>query len=98
MCRTYFCLPLSGSSKPVDLGLLRNLSWQISFIGRLKSQHLSFLKIIPFLLLFRYIDNDTGRVMCDIISQESYGTQFEAIQHCFRIIGFTDEVSPKFLG
>ncbi|KAL8183449.1 UNVERIFIED_CONTAM: Myosin-IIIb [Gekko kuhli] len=39
----------------------------------------------------RYIDNDTGRVMCDIISKESYGTQFEAIQHCFRIIGFTDE-------
>nr|XP_034991520.1 myosin-IIIb [Zootoca vivipara] len=39
----------------------------------------------------RYIDNDTGRVMHDIISKESYGTQFEAIQHCFRIIGFTDE-------
>uniref|UniRef100_A0ACB8G0M2 Myosin-IIIb n=1 Tax=Sphaerodactylus townsendi TaxID=933632 RepID=A0ACB8G0M2_9SAUR len=39
----------------------------------------------------RYIDNDTGRVMCDIISKESYGTQFEAIQHCFRIIGFSDE-------
>ncbi|KAJ7345657.1 hypothetical protein JRQ81_001607, partial [Phrynocephalus forsythii] len=39
----------------------------------------------------RYIDNDTGRVMYDIISKESYGTQFEAIQHCFRIIGFTDE-------
>ncbi|KAF7248379.1 Myosin-IIIb, partial [Varanus komodoensis] len=39
----------------------------------------------------RYIDNDTGRVMQDIISKESYGTQFEAIQHCFRIIGFTDE-------
>uniref|UniRef100_A0A670HTF7 Myosin IIIB n=1 Tax=Podarcis muralis TaxID=64176 RepID=A0A670HTF7_PODMU len=40
----------------------------------------------------RYIDNDTGRVMHDIISKESYGTQFDAIQHCFRIIGFTDEV------
>ncbi|XP_053139460.1 myosin-IIIb isoform X5 [Hemicordylus capensis] len=39
----------------------------------------------------RYIDNDTGRVMHDIISKESYRTQFEAIQHCFRIIGFTDE-------
>ncbi|XP_078250517.1 myosin-IIIb isoform X3 [Pogona vitticeps] len=39
----------------------------------------------------RYIDNDTGRVMYDIISKGSYGTQFEAIQHCFRIIGFTDE-------
>ncbi|XP_067327731.1 myosin-IIIb isoform X2 [Anolis sagrei] len=39
----------------------------------------------------RYIDNETGKVMYDITSKESYGTQFEAIQHCFRIIGFTDE-------
>uniref|UniRef100_A0A803STH1 non-specific serine/threonine protein kinase n=1 Tax=Anolis carolinensis TaxID=28377 RepID=A0A803STH1_ANOCA len=39
----------------------------------------------------RYIDNETGKVMYDIISKESYGTQFEAIQHCFRIIGFTNE-------
>ncbi|XP_068804740.1 myosin-IIIb [Struthio camelus] len=39
----------------------------------------------------RYIDNDTGRVMQDIIAKDSYGRQFEAIQHCFRIIGFTDE-------
>ncbi|KAL7991649.1 hypothetical protein Chor_015905 [Crotalus horridus] len=29
--------------------------------------------------------------MHDIINKESYGTQFEAIQHCFRIIGFTKE-------
>uniref|UniRef100_A0A8C0GL37 non-specific serine/threonine protein kinase n=1 Tax=Chelonoidis abingdonii TaxID=106734 RepID=A0A8C0GL37_CHEAB len=39
----------------------------------------------------RYIDNETGRVMQDIITKDSYGRQFEAIQHCFRIIGFTDE-------
>ncbi|KAM6396964.1 myosin-IIIb isoform 1-T1 [Pluvialis apricaria] len=39
----------------------------------------------------RYIDNETGRVMHDIVTKESYGRQFEAIQHCFRIIGFTDE-------
>ncbi|XP_063161984.1 myosin-IIIb [Candoia aspera] len=39
----------------------------------------------------RYIDNDTGKVMHDIINKESYGIQFEAIQHCFRIIGFTKE-------
>uniref|UniRef100_A0A8D0GXW8 non-specific serine/threonine protein kinase n=1 Tax=Sphenodon punctatus TaxID=8508 RepID=A0A8D0GXW8_SPHPU len=39
----------------------------------------------------RYIDNETGRVMQDIITKESYGRQFEAIQHCFRIIGFTYE-------
>uniref|UniRef100_A0A452H4S7 Uncharacterized protein n=1 Tax=Gopherus agassizii TaxID=38772 RepID=A0A452H4S7_9SAUR len=39
----------------------------------------------------RYIDNETGRVMQDIITKDSYGRQFEAIKHCFRIIGFTDE-------
>lgn len=30
--------------------------------------------------------------MHDIVTKDSYGRQFEAIQHCFRIIGFTDEV------
>lgn len=41
----------------------------------------------------RYIADETGRVMQDITSKESYRKQFEAIQHCFRIIGFTDKVS-----
>ncbi|KAM8934081.1 myosin-IIIb [Pelodytes ibericus] len=39
----------------------------------------------------RYIDNDTGTVMQDILTKESYRRQFAAIQHCFRIIGFTNE-------
>ncbi|XP_074193924.1 myosin-IIIb [Rhinolophus sinicus] len=39
----------------------------------------------------RYIADDTGRVMHDITSNESYRRQFEAIQHCFRIIGFTNK-------
>ncbi|XP_051846628.1 myosin-IIIb [Antechinus flavipes] len=39
----------------------------------------------------RYIDNETGRVMEDIVATELYGKQFEEIQHCFKIIGFTDE-------
>uniref|UniRef100_A0A8C0DW62 non-specific serine/threonine protein kinase n=1 Tax=Balaenoptera musculus TaxID=9771 RepID=A0A8C0DW62_BALMU len=39
----------------------------------------------------RYISDETGRVMHDITSKESYRRQFEAIQHCFRIIGFTDK-------
>lgn len=30
--------------------------------------------------------------MKDITSKESYRRQFEAIQHCFRIIGFTNKV------
>lgn len=41
---------------------------------------------------FRYIADETGRVIHDITSKESYRRQFEAIQHCFRIIGFTDKV------
>ncbi|KAM4869550.1 myosin-IIIb [Urocitellus parryii] len=39
----------------------------------------------------RYIADETGRVMYDIISKESYRSQFEAIQHCFRIIGFSEK-------
>ncbi|XP_050607429.1 myosin-IIIb [Macaca thibetana thibetana] len=39
----------------------------------------------------RYIADETGRVMHDITSKESYRRQFEAIQHCFRIIGFMDK-------
>lgn len=41
----------------------------------------------------RYLADGTGRVMQDITSKESYRRQFEAIQHCFRIIGFTEKVS-----
>ncbi|GAB5575730.1 myosin-IIIb isoform X2 [Prionailurus iriomotensis] len=40
----------------------------------------------------RYIADETGRVIHDITSKESYRRQFEAIQHCFRIIGFTDKL------
>ncbi|XP_078537714.1 myosin-IIIb [Lissotriton helveticus] len=39
----------------------------------------------------RYIGNETGKVMQDIVTKDSYTKQFGAIQHCFRIIGFTDE-------
>ncbi|XP_049628835.1 myosin-IIIb [Suncus etruscus] len=39
----------------------------------------------------RYIGDEMGKVMHDIISKESYRRQFEAIQHCFKIIGFTDK-------
>ncbi|XP_073074811.1 myosin-IIIb isoform X2 [Manis javanica] len=39
----------------------------------------------------RYIADETGRVMYDVTSKESYRRQFEAIQHCFRIIGFTEK-------
>ncbi|XP_054555432.1 myosin-IIIb [Talpa occidentalis] len=39
----------------------------------------------------RYIADETGRVMHDITSKESYRRQFDSIHHCFRIIGFTDK-------
>ncbi|XP_039613529.1 myosin-IIIb [Polypterus senegalus] len=39
----------------------------------------------------RYIDNENGNVMQDIITNKVYKDQFKAIQHCFRIIGFTEE-------
>ncbi|XP_069791758.1 myosin-IIIb-like isoform X5 [Narcine bancroftii] len=39
----------------------------------------------------RYIDNDKNENMHDILMNSSYRERFEAIQHCFRIIGFTDE-------
>uniref|UniRef100_A0A8C4X9Q1 non-specific serine/threonine protein kinase n=1 Tax=Erpetoichthys calabaricus TaxID=27687 RepID=A0A8C4X9Q1_ERPCA len=39
----------------------------------------------------RYIDNENGKVMQDIITNKVYKDQFKAIQHCFRIIGFTEE-------
>ncbi|KAL2080962.1 hypothetical protein ACEWY4_022815 [Coilia grayii] len=39
----------------------------------------------------RYIESQNGQVMQDIISSKFYKEQFDAIQDCFRIIGFTEE-------
>ncbi|XP_016300883.1 myosin-IIIb [Sinocyclocheilus anshuiensis] len=39
----------------------------------------------------RYIACVNGKVMQDIISSKLYEEQFDAIQDCFRIIGFTEE-------
>ncbi|XP_073710943.1 myosin-IIIb isoform X2 [Misgurnus anguillicaudatus] len=39
----------------------------------------------------RYIDCVNSKVMQDIISSKLYSEQFDAIQDCFRIIGFTEE-------
>lgn len=48
--------------------------------------------------LFRYIDSANGKVMQDIVSSKLYKDQFDAIQDCFRIIGFSEEVwYPKLL-
>lgn len=47
--------------------------------------------------LSRYIENQHGKVMQDIVSSKLYKEQFDAIQDCFRIIGFTDEVGTVAL-
>ncbi|KAG7331116.1 hypothetical protein KOW79_005085 [Hemibagrus wyckioides] len=38
-----------------------------------------------------YINSANGRVMQDIVSSQLYKDQFDAIQDCFRIIGFSEE-------
>ncbi|KAG8510487.1 Myosin-IIIb, partial [Galemys pyrenaicus] len=56
---------------------------------------LTFAKSVLILFChipFRYIADETGRVMHDITSKESYRRQFDSIHHCFKIIGFTDKV------
>lgn len=40
----------------------------------------------------RYIDSQHCKVMQDIVSRKQYKDQFDAIQECFRNIGFTEEV------
>ncbi|KAG7227564.1 hypothetical protein INR49_005379 [Caranx melampygus] len=39
----------------------------------------------------RYIDSQHSKVMQDIVSSKLYKEQFDAIQECFRNIGFTEE-------
>uniref|UniRef100_A0A087XZD4 non-specific serine/threonine protein kinase n=1 Tax=Poecilia formosa TaxID=48698 RepID=A0A087XZD4_POEFO len=39
----------------------------------------------------RYIDSQQSKVMQDIVSRKQYKEQFDAIQECFRNIGFTEE-------
>ncbi|XP_006866753.1 PREDICTED: myosin-IIIb [Chrysochloris asiatica] len=60
------------------------------YAGLYHQQKLSDFRL-PEEKLSRYIADETGRVMHDITSKESYRRQFEAIQHCFRIIGFTEK-------
>uniref|UniRef100_A0A8B9LZS9 Myosin IIIB n=1 Tax=Astyanax mexicanus TaxID=7994 RepID=A0A8B9LZS9_ASTMX len=44
----------------------------------------------------RYIDSANGKVMQDIVSSKLYKEQFDAIQDCFRIIGFSEEVNSVY--
>lgn len=59
--------------------------------------HVQWSKCAPC----RYIDSQHRRVMQDIVSSKLYTEQFDAIQECFRNIGFTEEVlwyPPKVFG
>ncbi|MEQ2214087.1 Myosin-IIIb, partial [Xenoophorus captivus] len=55
--------------------------------------HQSKLKIyrLPERTPPRYIDSQQCKVMQDIVSSKLYKEQFDAIQECFRNIGFTEE-------
>ncbi|XP_048868016.1 myosin-IIIb [Brienomyrus brachyistius] len=46
---------------------------------------------LPEKTLPRYIDNEQVKVMQHIVLSKLYKEQFDAIQDCFRIIGFTEE-------
>lgn len=53
--------------------------------------HLSFTDF-DIMCICRYIDSQHRKVMQDIVSSKLYKEQFDAIQECFRNIGFTEEV------
>ncbi|KAI4886741.1 hypothetical protein NFI96_015752 [Prochilodus magdalenae] len=46
---------------------------------------------LPEKMAPRYIDSANGKVMQDIVASKLYQEQFNAIQDCFRIIGFSEE-------
>ncbi|KAI5621137.1 myosin-IIIb isoform X2, partial [Silurus asotus] len=46
---------------------------------------------LPEKIAPRYINSANGKVMQDIVSNNLYKDQFDAIQDCFRIIGFSEE-------
>lgn len=51
-----------------------------------------WLTLIIIFCICRYIDSQYCKVMQDIVSSKLYKEQFDAIQECFRNIGFTEEV------
>lgn len=42
---------------------------------------------------FRYLQNDHFRIVQDFMNNSFYKSQFELIEQCFKVIGFTLEVS-----
>ena len=42
---------------------------------------------------FRYLQNDHFRIVQDFMNNSFYKSQFESIEQCFKVIGFTLEVS-----
>lgn len=56
---------------------------------------LCFLSLSLFFLFLstRYIQNDHVKLVPDIMTNTFYKEQFEAVEQCFKVIGFTLEVS-----
>jgi len=52
--------------------------------------------VVVVVVFCRYIDSQDCKVMQDIVSSKQYKEQFDEIQDCFRIIGFTEEVTGIF--
>lgn len=44
---------------------------------------------------FRYLQNDHFRIVQDFMNNSFYKSQFELIEQCFKVIGFTLEVSAS---
>uniref|UniRef100_A0A4W5JYI7 Myosin IIIB n=1 Tax=Hucho hucho TaxID=62062 RepID=A0A4W5JYI7_9TELE len=61
--------------------------------GKTESAHLIVQNLTCLgKVLLVYVENQHGKVMQDVVSNKLYKEEFDAIQDCFRIIGFTDEV------
>lgn len=41
---------------------------------------------------FRYLQNENVKLMPDIVGNATYKEQFESVEQCFKVIGFTLEV------
>lgn len=77
-----------------DLQAARQDATQVSAAaGRVFPSRSTVPPTSPWCVSCRYIDSQHCRVMQDIVSSKLYTEQFDAIQDCFRIIGFTEEVT-----
>lgn len=55
------------------------------------------LKICFLTVHFRYFQNENVKLVPDIVGNASYKEHFEAVEQCFKVIGFTLEVILSLL-